>query len=53
MSFRRYSKEEGVISEYEQRIRDLITEPRRNHTLSKDKGIWLQLVSSLDVIGDT
>ena len=41
------------ICEQEQRIRDLINEPRKRHTLIKKLGLWHQLCSCLDVIGDT
>ncbi len=41
------------ICEQERRIRDLINEPRKRYTLIKKLGLWHQLCSCLDVIGDT
>ncbi len=41
------------IREQEQRIRDLINEPRKQYTLITKLGLWHQLCSCLDVIGDT
>jgi hypothetical protein len=41
------------IGKQEGRIRDLINEPRTQYPLIKKKGLWQQLCSSLDVIGDT
>src|SRR4030042_2242883 len=43
------AKIEQLISE----IRDLINKPRKQHLLIKDKELWNQLCSSLDVIQDT
>lgn len=34
-------------------IRDYINNPRLQHALMKDRGLWFQLCSSLDVIGDS
>ncbi len=46
-------KEHQSIHEQEERIRDLINEPRKQYTLIKKLGLWHQLCSCLDVIGDT
>src|SRR5467141_3778716 len=35
------------------RIRDLVNAPRKQVALLKERSRWLQLCSSLDVIGDT
>lgn len=37
---------------YVDRIRDFINQPRRHHALYRNRARWLQLRSSLDVIGD-
>lgn len=42
-----------TVSQQEQKIRDLINEPRKQHDLIKDLGLWSQLCACLDVIGDT
>jgi hypothetical protein len=42
-----------TISELESEIRDYINNPRKQHTLLKDRAAWNKLCSSLDVIGDT
>ncbi len=47
------SKVHQSIREQERRIRDLINEPRKRYTLIKKLGLWHQLCSCLDVIGDT
>ena len=47
------SKVHQSIREQEERIRDLINEPRKQYTLIKKLGLWHQLCSCLDVIGDT
>lgn len=44
---------QGKIRKYEQKIRDAVNESRRSYALRKDSAAWLQLISSLDVIGDT
>jgi hypothetical protein len=41
------------MQEYTRTIRELINNPRRQHRLLKNKPLWLQLCSSLDVIEDT
>lgn len=41
------------IGKQEGRIRDLINEPRTQYSRIKQKGLWQQLCSCLDVIGDT
>jgi len=42
-----------TIYEYSSRIRDLVNTPRKQVALLKERNRWLQLCSSLDVIGDT
>jgi hypothetical protein len=42
-----------TFDEYSSRIRDLINAPRKQAALLKERNRWLQLCSSLDVIGDT
>jgi hypothetical protein len=42
-----------TISELESQIRDDINNPRKQHTLLKDRASWNKLCSSLDTIGDT
>ena len=42
-----------TIGELEEQIRDLINHSRRNSELRQDAGLFSQLCSSLDVIGDT
>jgi hypothetical protein len=42
-----------TIYEYSSRVRDLINAPRKQAALVKERNRWLQLCSSLDVIGDT
>ena len=39
--------------EYTQKIRDIINKQRKSHILSKNRALWNQLLSSLDVIEDT
>jgi hypothetical protein len=48
-------EEEEMTTAYKltSRIRDLINAPRKQESLLKDRSRWLQLCSSLDVIGDT
>ena len=47
------SKVHQSIREQEERIRELINEPRKQYALIKKLGLWHQLCSCLDVIGDT
>jgi hypothetical protein len=44
---------DNSIGKQEGRIRDLINEPRTQYLLIKQKGLWQQLCSCLDIIGDT
>src|SRR5687767_1869174 len=37
----------------EQRIRDIVNDPRRRQSLVQDRQRWLRLCSAMDVIGDT
>src|SRR5438552_140615 len=41
------------MQEQTQTIRDIINKPRKQYHLMKKLGIWFQLCSCLDVIGDT
>jgi hypothetical protein len=42
-----------VMHEYTHKIRDFINEPRAQHALLKNLGLWHQLCSCLDAIEDT
>jgi hypothetical protein len=41
------------VAELEQRIRDFINNPRKQHALLQDTAVWNLLCSCLDTIGDT
>lgn len=41
------------LYEHSKRIRDLINNPRKRHVLLKNRALWNQLCSCLDVIGDS
>jgi hypothetical protein len=41
------------MQEQTQAIRDIINKPRKQYLLMKKLGIWFQLCSCLDIIGDT
>ena len=44
---------EATVSELERQIRALINDARKQHVLLNNSATWIQISSSLDVIGDT